>query len=465
MDKRLLVQLFVPTTDPEGKGSIGTGYSVDKDRILTARHVVLPKNRDTSKPIEIRWYHLDEPRRGWRPCRKILWDSSQEDVAVIECPFPNDITRFAELDDRQPETGNRWESEGFARAGKREDNSSPPVGLKGESYSMGGHGVFELGVDDPAIKPDLWQGASGSPVFVDGKIQGVIITTPTNFPANRFAAAPMWRLLKDSDFRQAVNFQQPLVKRNLWFLCQLVKTNAQNIQINRLIPKGSHPVRPLACVFADFTVECPDSLAFKLLHQLNSANHGEIPVSIAVDFKRGMNPDEWLWRVMKEPLQAYAPTHAAIQEALQDGRFEEPTVFVLNFELDQSLMENRPFIAGLIQAWHSLTLKDRCHCLLLLQSKEETPNLWHRWRLARWAKAMGHFLGEASDHLICPDASPAIHPSHGDAWIAEIAGQDFNQSQTHELHSRWDEHFKSRKPRRYSDIRLTLKADLIAVKA
>jgi hypothetical protein len=84
MDKNWLVQIFVPTTDPEGKGSVGTGYPVARERILTARHVVFHENRDDSKPIEARWYHLDESQREWRTVSKIIWDSKKEEVAVIE---------------------------------------------------------------------------------------------------------------------------------------------------------------------------------------------------------------------------------------------------------------------------------------------------------------------------------------------------------------------------------------------
>jgi len=465
MDKNRLVQIFVPTTDPEGKGSIGTGYPVAKDRILTAHHVVFPENRDDSKPIEIRWYHLDESQRGWRTISRMVWDSQKEDVAVLECPFPIEITPFAELDSRKPETAKRWESEGFAKAGKRDDKSNPPVGLQGNTYSMGGHGVFELGVDDPANSPDLWQGASGSPVFVAGRIQGVIVTTPTSFPANRFAAAPMWRLLQDPAFRNAVNFQpKPLLKRDPWFLSSLVKSENQHSQIKRLLTQFEmdNPGKAIACLFADFTVECPDTLAFKLLHQIQSASDGQKQVSISVEYQRGRKPDEWLWDVLKDTLHADAPTVPAIQRALRDY-YQEPTVFVL--DLAQGHVDNRPFIAGLIHAWQSLQLDDHCHCLVLLQGKPENPSLWRRWGLARWAKAMGKFLGEARHHLICPDASPAIHPAHGKAWIKEIAKHDYSKTQTSELQFRWQQHFKPNKPLCYEAIRLKLKADLIAVKA
>lgn len=467
MDKNLLVQIFVPTTDPEGKGSIGTGYPVAHDRILTARHVVFPENRDSTRPIEVRWYHLNEAPREWQTVSQIVWDSQKEDVAVLECLFPPAIGQFAELDSGKPETFQKWESEGFAKAGKRDDNSNPPVGLKGEAYSMGGHGVFELGVDDPAKSPELWQGASGSPVFVLGKIQGIIVTTPTNFPANRFAAAPMWRLLLDPAFKSAINYQpKPLVKRSPLFLSSLVKTASQTKQINDLLAKigSAKPSNSLSCVFADFTDECPDTLAFKLLHKLNSGNELYKSVNAVVDYKPSMKPEEWLWAVMKEYLLVEAPTSSVIQKALQEN-YEDVNVFVLN--LTHSQMANCEFIAGLIQAWQSLKL-DQAHCLVLLHDKSESPNLLRRlrcWSLRRWAERMGTLLGDSSHHLIRHDRSPAICKSYGKAWIKEIAGQDYSSIQTYELQLRWDQHFETSNRLRYKELRLALKADLIAVKA
>ena len=58
MDKRLLVRLFVPvrTKAPEKKGKVGktgTGYPVSPELILTAAHVVCPRERDTNFPIEV----------------------------------------------------------------------------------------------------------------------------------------------------------------------------------------------------------------------------------------------------------------------------------------------------------------------------------------------------------------------------------------------------------------------------
>jgi hypothetical protein len=329
---------------------------------------------------------------------------------------------------------------------------------------MGDHGVFELGVDDPAKSPDLWQGASGSPVFVDGKIQGVIITAPTNFPANRFAAAPMWRLLQDDAFRKAVNDpRQLLVKRDEWFLSSLVKTDFQADQIRQFVhhrAPTADPGKALACVFADFTVECPDTLAYKLLHQLNSASPGQKQVPITVEYKRGMQPEEWLCAVMEETLHAEAPTHGAIRKALQD-HFQEPSVFVL--DLDEGHLDNRQFVAGLIHAWQGIKL-DQPHCLLLLHCKPQPPNLLRRWCLSRWAKRMRECLGGASRHLIRSDTSPAIYPAHGKAWIEEIAKQGFSEPQIDELRFRWNRRFNRNKPLRYETIRLELKADLKAVK-
>jgi hypothetical protein len=202
----LLIQIFVPTTDPDGKGSIGTGYPVAPGRILTARHVLFPENRVGDNLGEVRWYHQNGEHRKWRRISAIVWEDEEADVAVIECDFPVAINRFGSLTRSQPKTDARWESEGFARAGRKDDGGNPPVPLKGAAYSMGGHGVFHLGVDDPAYEPSLWKGASGSPVFVDEHIIGVIVSSPQNFNAGRFAAMPTWKLLQNRDFRDVVHY-------------------------------------------------------------------------------------------------------------------------------------------------------------------------------------------------------------------------------------------------------------------
>ncbi|MCP4409495.1 MAG: hypothetical protein GY807_17440 [Gammaproteobacteria bacterium] len=65
---------------------------------------------------------------------------------------------------------------------------------------------FELGVDYEVKRDVQWQGASGSPVFVDSKIIGVIVSYPSNFDARRLRAIPLWQLLLQSGFCKAIGY-------------------------------------------------------------------------------------------------------------------------------------------------------------------------------------------------------------------------------------------------------------------
>jgi hypothetical protein len=65
---------------------------------------------------------------------------------------------------------------------------------------------FHLEVIAPTENLNDWQGASGSPVFVNERIIGVIANGPQGFNARRFEAVPLFRLLENQRFRELVGF-------------------------------------------------------------------------------------------------------------------------------------------------------------------------------------------------------------------------------------------------------------------
>lgn len=196
-------------------------------------------------------------------------------------------------------------------------------------------------------------------------------------------------------------------KRNEWFLSHLVSTHSQAKQLLQFMPSSGPDAKALACVFAEFNVECPETLAFKLLHRLKSESRAPEQLNVTVAYGPSTKPDEWLWKILKEKVCAAEPTAKAIQQALQ-AHYLSPQVFVL--DLEHSQIRNRKFIAGLIQAWQSLSLNKQSHCLVLLYNKAERPKRLRRWGLALWAWRMGGFLGKASHHLIRPRCNPGPAP-------------------------------------------------------
>lgn len=201
MNKDLLVEIFIPMQGDEG--IIATGYPVAPGRILTAGHVLDDVTDDTA--IEVRWYNQKGSSREWHTINGVAWQGGQElDAALFDCAFPDGIYPGGSLSARRPRDDMRWVSESFLKAGKRAD-CREPISLQGRVNSKASRSPwFELGVDDYPGKPEDFKGASGSPVFVKGSIIGIIQSCPQNFEGRRLRATPVWCLLEDEGFRQAI---------------------------------------------------------------------------------------------------------------------------------------------------------------------------------------------------------------------------------------------------------------------
>ena len=213
MDKSLLVQVIVNLDDAGDKQKVhhGTGYPIAGGRVLTAGHVI---GNATIDKIEFSWYHHISDQ-DWKKCTRIVWDGRPEiDAVVLEADCPEGLnSRFGLLWECEPESDQSWESEGFPLVGKRGAVSTP---LKGTTYSMGpADNHFHLGIDHATTMQNGWRGASGSPVFVDGKILGLIVLSPDNFGNGRFQALPVARLLKNEKFREAAGLTEDDQRKTL----------------------------------------------------------------------------------------------------------------------------------------------------------------------------------------------------------------------------------------------------------
>jgi len=226
--KNLLIELYVPLAVGDGKGKIGTGFPIAEDRILTARHVLFGDGIDENADFEIRWHHArggDDPAGSWQAVARgqIVFEGSDElDAAVIAYPFPPTVRTWCPLTARNHATGTRWESEGFANVGRRDDDTRDAVPMKGEIYSYASRASDQwLDVDAPPVPehlrngpgdngehaPACWKGASGSPVMVLSQVAGILTTEPIPFGGGRLWALPASRLLADERFRGAINYR------------------------------------------------------------------------------------------------------------------------------------------------------------------------------------------------------------------------------------------------------------------
>jgi len=211
MNKDMLVEIFVSFGTEEGK--IATGYPVAPNRILTARHSLHPEGSDVAGNIEVRWHYLhkNKLRAEYNWCLANIVDCGLDDaldVALLEYQFPEGVDSDCRLESDNPEKELDWESEGFARAGKREGDR-PAIPLGGKAYSVANYSDWLVLTErGKASKEELWCGVSGSPVFMVNSrtIIGVTTECPKNYDAARLNAIPTWKLLQCEGFRNEIGY-------------------------------------------------------------------------------------------------------------------------------------------------------------------------------------------------------------------------------------------------------------------
>jgi hypothetical protein len=203
---------------------------VAKDLILTARHALYPEERDEDYPIEVRWRYPGVDQSKWWPVEGIAWDGDEAyDVALITSAFPSVVEGSGLLSEEKPDDNMPpWISAGFAKAGGKVEDIRRPVHMKGDVFSaLDTEKTFQLSNKTPPKDKMGWQGASGSPVFVNRRIIGVVVSCPDNFNAALLRATPMWQLLQDERFRKTIGFDDMLDHRRQ-FVKRIVKVLAQS---------------------------------------------------------------------------------------------------------------------------------------------------------------------------------------------------------------------------------------------
>ena len=212
MDSKLLVRVY--RAQRAGRGDsvhIGTAYPIAPGKLLTARHVLADEG-DGIDPtrLTLTWYRqkgADGKRfKSEDHAIKWAWDGKTLgwDAAILECPFPGDVSVDGRvLSDRCPKLNDVWSSEGFPETGQL-DEVREPQPLKGTVFPCAEDAkLFHLEADGPPPTAEGWRGTSGAPVFVGGRILGMIAETRKAYSGNRILAIPLFRLLQIPEFRMA----------------------------------------------------------------------------------------------------------------------------------------------------------------------------------------------------------------------------------------------------------------------
>jgi len=251
VDKDLIVIILAPTLNENGEsrdwnyGSIGTGYPVGDDLILTSRHVVMPEGRNNHHPLYIRWHYLVEAeseKNGWQKLSEdaIVWSGEGDmDIALIRAVRPEKSKNRlgGTLSFSKPLQGENWYGSGFPKA-TRIDVVREPGEFSGTVESMADNAnFFEVNVTSSPEENHLWKGASGMPVFLDdGKIYGVVRSVPDNFSAQKLKVVPLWKLKQNEGFRQCLNGGQEegyLDELKEWFKPIFVKCIERSVSIEK----------------------------------------------------------------------------------------------------------------------------------------------------------------------------------------------------------------------------------------
>ncbi|EGV30973.1 hypothetical protein ThidrDRAFT_2337 [Thiorhodococcus drewsii AZ1] len=230
MHKDLIVAIFVPTVSDSGSsssrhhGSLGTGYPVAADLVLTSAHVLNPPRRNRRAKIRVCWYYA-RPGSGscasdrcWQSIDNdaVVWEGEGDlDAALICCPIPDAVGRHpcGRLTETLPQPDAYWQSVGFARADKR-NGVREPGNFDGTLRSMAENAAFFEVIEraPPECEQD-WRGASGMPVFVDGAILGVVKQVPSNYRGQKLEAVPSFRLLENARFRELLGLDEARERR------------------------------------------------------------------------------------------------------------------------------------------------------------------------------------------------------------------------------------------------------------
>src|SRR5262249_2701846 len=209
MDYRRVAELY----DPRRRVG-GTGYLIQSNLVLTAHHVIAPDGETATlgTPYDLRFIgDFEAGRTEWRTmgCH-LCWDKPEYDLALLKLaedalaflrPKPS-ITLFGKLGGETLLA----KGYGFPRVQVIEDRQNPEP-LEGRLSRLAGlkEQQLRLQVTSPVPhRPEEWAGISGTSVFVEDCLVGVIIETNKSFAEKALWAVPISIVADDDEFRRFV---------------------------------------------------------------------------------------------------------------------------------------------------------------------------------------------------------------------------------------------------------------------
>ncbi len=261
MEPRSFVRIVAWLDD--GRQSVGTGYRLSRNRVLTARHVV---EGATEITVQLDGEDGSLETAG----ASVLWNDPGLDVAVLDCePRSAAPTAFAQLARGPLARSARWQSRGCARAvPEGHCIGDSMAALAGTAHELEAHQRrLELTVEAPPMSVEDWSGISGAPVFVDAWIYGVVVSAPPEFK-ERLYATPMHRLLAEEGFAEAVG----LAKTAKWapLLTEIRRLLSADPTAARAIAEQKRPWRQ---AFAESIEGFATSLERSSLEEVLRATH------------------------------------------------------------------------------------------------------------------------------------------------------------------------------------------------
>ena len=221
-NRLVLIHGVIGRTEGKERYTVGTGYFITNDLILTAGHVLshgIPEKLEFRIEGNAYWGSADPNPE---------WVNLEIDAALIRVTKPLNSLELPVWGETLAVSGtHEWESiayPGAAMERKPEGIECTTSGLSGTWYANGGRGQgirkLELGVEFHPEFAEKWEGISGAPVFVKDKLIGIVKSVPRGFDGSRLWGIPAEQLVQDPGFQAAITPKlfEHLPSQGTWFL-------------------------------------------------------------------------------------------------------------------------------------------------------------------------------------------------------------------------------------------------------